>query len=61
MKKANKPGKEQKSQGRVPKQHRRVTELTDQELEQVQGGVDWSGPGDEAKKARQGPLAVDAF
>ena len=39
MKKTDKPKKEQKPQGRVPKQSKSVTELTDQDLEQVQGGT----------------------
>lgn len=35
MKKTSQPKKERKPQGRVPKQPKSVTELTDQELEQV--------------------------
>ena len=38
MKKNDKAKREQKPQGRVPKVPKHVTELTDQELEQVQGG-----------------------
>ena len=43
MKKNDKAKKEQKSQGRVPKQPKAVTQLTDQDLEQVQGGQGLNG------------------
>ena len=39
MKKTDKPKKEQKPQGRTPKQPKGVVELGDQALEQVQGGA----------------------
>lgn len=45
MKKTGKPKQEQTSQGRVPKQPKAVTELTDQDLEQVQGGYSLTTPG----------------
>ena len=38
MKKNDKAKQEHKPRGRVPKQPKSVTELTDQDLEQVQGG-----------------------
>ena len=38
MKKHEQPQKEQQPQNRAPKQPKGVTELTNQELEQVQGG-----------------------
>ena len=38
MKKTDKLKKEQPPQGRAPRQPKGVTVLTDQELEQVQGG-----------------------
>jgi bacteriocin-like protein len=39
MKKTDKPTQEQQPKGRAPKQSKGVTELTDQELDKVQGGV----------------------
>ena len=44
MKKTNKPKKEQKSQGHAPKQPKSVAELTEQDLEQVQGGQGLTTP-----------------
>ena len=41
MRKTNKAQQAQQPQGRVSKQPKGVTELTDQALEQVQGGT-WS-------------------
>jgi len=38
MKKTDKPQQEQKPLGQVTKQPKGVTELTDQDLQQVQGG-----------------------
>jgi hypothetical protein len=44
MKKSDKPKKAQKSQGRVSRQPKAVTVLTDQDLEQVQGGQGLNSP-----------------
>jgi len=38
MKKTEQPKKEQKPQGRAPKQSKGMTELTEQDLQQAQGG-----------------------
>jgi mersacidin/lichenicidin family type 2 lantibiotic len=43
MRKSEKPKKEPKPQSRVPKQPKGVTELTEHDLEQVQGGSQNSG------------------
>ena len=48
MKKTNKARQEPKPQGRVPRQPKGMTELTDHDLEQVQGG----------RKAGGDPLTV---
>ena len=44
MKKTDKPKKEQRLRGRAPRQPKAVTELTDQDLEQVQGGQGLTSP-----------------
>ena len=49
MKKNDRAKKAQKPRGRVPRQPASVNELTDQDLERVQGGIGKHNPGDQGR------------